>query len=155
MMYIDDDGAYVIDGERYVNVNEAYRAFKRLHNKLAGKVASRRIGAKERKSVLSHRGFDFEEGYAERLRQEFEGTGKVRCYVLGRLGLSYIYIFDDIDYEARFCDDDNDRRERYLDWLLSSKTTGVMMCGRMDRLVMKGDSGGYVSNRLKHYKKKK
>lgn len=159
MMYIDEDGLFVIDGERYDNVNQAYRAFRKSYNKFVGRVASRKIGAKVRKTVISHRGIDFEKEYSERLRQEFEGTGKVRCYVLGILGLSYVYIFDEPESTTALFDYDDDRRERYVDWLLSAGTTGVRMCGRMNRLVVKNGSGGYVSNKLrrfntKHTKKK-
>lgn len=158
LMYMDGD-VFVIDGERYSSVNGAYEAFRRLYNKSLGKASKRRIGnVTTRKYLISHRGMDFAEEYRDSLNEEFADSSRVKCRILGILGISYCYLFGEQDFDASFREWDDDKRERYIDWLMCAGTSAVRMFGRMDKLVVtkrgKLNVGRYVSHKRKHTKKR-
>ena len=153
-MYEKYDG-YVVEGEWYEDADAAYIAFKRLYDKSLGKATRRRIGnVTTRKHVISHRGVDFEDGYVEKLNEEFARCGKVNCYILGIVGISYGYMFGEWGFDPAFCEWDDDRRERYVDWLIAAGSTGVRMCGRKDKLV-RYKVGKMTYGRYIPYKSKK
>lgn len=154
LMY-DDGCAFIVDGQRYEDANAAYRAFRRLYNKSLGKASRRRLGnVGTRKDVISHRGMDFEDEYVKQLKEEFRESPKARCYVLGIIGISYGYMYGEWFYDPAFCEWDDDRRERYIDWLIAAGSTGVRMCGRMDRMVRRKRGKMMTGQYVQHKKKK-
>lgn len=160
LMYIDERGRYVVDGVPYSTANAAAIAFVKMYNRLQGKAIKRRLGRVQvRKSRMSHRGMDFCAGYVEKLNEEFKDTKKVDCYIAGIIGISYCYLYDEQDFDPAFRDYDDDKRERYIDWLIAAGSTAVRMCGRMDRLVVRKicgmTYGYYVSHKDWRETKKK
>lgn len=160
LMYKDEQGRYVVDGDAYTSVNAAFDAFRRMYNRRQGKVGSRKLGRiASRKSIMSHRGMDFYKGYVEDLNEEFKDTAKVKCYIAGLIGISYYYLYDEQHFDPAFQHYDDEKRERYLDWLIAAGTTAVRMCGRMDRLVVRTvhgmKYGHYVGYKRRRRTKKK
>ena len=158
-MYLDD-GVFVVDGERYASENEAYDAVKRLYNKSLCKAGRRRLGVVgNRKWVISRRGIDFNDEYVQKLHEEFGGTKKVRCYIIGLFDISYGYIFDASEFDSVVHEFDDEKFQRYLDWLFCSKTTSVRTYGKSDKLVKKKYggivTGYYVANKRKRNTHKK
>lgn len=138
MIHYDGEGRIVVEGVPYENPTHAYLAFRKLYNKSLGRATKRRIDTlTARRSVISHYGIDFVKEYAERLNEEFKDTKKADCYVLGLIGISYCYVYSESGFDPAFRDYDDDKRERYLDWLMCAGTSGVRFCGRMDTLDIK------------------
>ena len=159
MMFIDVDGKYVVEGVKYYSADAAYRAFRRLYDKSLGRAAKQRYdNLKPRKSLVTHKGMCFDEKYIDALNEELKDTKKVKCYILGILGISYGYMYGCWDFDSQFCDYDDDKRERYIDWIIGAGTNGVRMCGRMDRLVFEKHGkmmvGRYVSHKTRGKKAK-
>lgn len=159
-MYVDSEGYYVVDGERCKTLSEAYEAFRVLYNRSLGKAGKRRLGTiRQRKSVVSRRGICFKKEYVDALNEEFKDTRKVNCYVLGIVGVTYGYMYGEWYYDPSFREYDDDKRERYFDWLMAAGSTAARMCGRMDRLVVRKvcgmTYGWYVSHKRKGKTKKK
>ena len=159
-MYVDADGCYVVGGEKCKTLSEAYEAFRVLYNRSLGNARRHGLGTiRQRKSVISHRGIDFKKEYVDALNEEFKDTRKVKCYVLGIVDITYGYMYGEWYYDPAFREYDNDKRERYLDWLMAAGSTAARMCGRMDRLVVRKvcgvTYGWYVSHKRKSRTKKK
>ena len=159
-MYINDAGEYVVDGECYTSVNAAYVAFRRLYGKSLGKAGKRRIeNLRQRKWAISKRGIDFNDEYVQKLKEEFGGTKKVRCYIIGLFDISYGYVLSESEFDNVVCDLDDAGYNRYLDWLFCSKYNNLIVCGKTDKMV-KRTYGGitvgyYVENKRKRNKRRK
>lgn len=153
MIYEDSDGCIVVDGDAYASKSQAYLAARKLYNKSIGRESNGRLGGTRiRKSVISHSGMDFEPEYTKRLNEEFGQTKKVRCYILGLIGISYCYLYGEWDFDPAFREYDNDKRERYIDWLMCRGGSAIRMCGRIDTLEI-SRIGGTIYGRYVKSKK--
>lgn len=117
------------------DVDEAYRLFREdFHNSL-GKAYYRRLNIPARiERIHGHKTWMTDSRYEEADRR-FSGTGRVPCYILGIIDISYVYTIGLWDIP----DIDEQRFDDYMDWLFS----------RTGALRMMGNGNG---RRNKHFK---
>ena len=116
-------------------VDEAYRLFREdFHNSL-GKAYYRRLNVPARvERIHGHKTWMTDCRYEE-AEKLFSGTGRVKCYIMGMVDISYVYTIGLWDIP----DVDEQRIADYMDWLFCRPGTLRMM-------------GSYCNRKNKHFK---
>lgn len=126
---------YIVNNDRYASSNEAYIAFKCIYN-------NKKLQRKSTKSMLGRRnvrtkripcvGINFNDEYKDELKTEFSGCKSVKYYIAGILGTSYCKIFGQDNFDHIKSIDDENKSERYLDWLMCADIKNTKLFGRRD-----------------------
>lgn len=143
------DGKPILDGLQCSSPDEAYLLFRNKYNKALGKASYKKLGhIGQRTERITQAGIDFNEEYKEKLKEEFSDGHRIRCYIIGLIGTSYCRIFGQWGFGDQFSDYDDDRSERYLDWLLASGMDNTSLFGRRDHT-------GRTNLKIKHNGRRK
>jgi len=118
-----DTGGWSVDGRPCAGVEEAYLRFRDLWDGAAGRVASRRMAGRTRRERMAGGGTDV--AGMEGLEERYGDVGRVRCYVLGMIGNSYVRVFRGWDMPPQWRED----WRSFLAWMLGSSSRW-RECGR-------------------------
>ena len=136
------DGYFYYGDKRCVNADDAYRLFKQDYHRALGKRVYRRL---ERLGTRMERvhgfGIDFTQEYSDELARRFSGYGRVRCRIMGIVGISYCRMVGIWDMP----DVDDDEFPAYLDWLMDRRSNALYVVGRQA-------GSGRMDKRKKRYR---
>ena len=121
------DGCFYYGDECCKSADAAYRRFKDDYHRDLGKQVYRRL---ERLGARTERihgfGIDFTKEYSDELAAKYAEYGRVRCRIMGIVGISYCRMVGIWDLP----DVPDDQFASYLDWLLDRRSHALYVVGR-------------------------
>ena len=137
------DGEYYYGSIRCKSVDDAYCRFREDYHEEIGRRAYRRLNrVGQRQERIHGCGFDFTEDYSNELARKYAGYGRVRCWIMGLVGISYCRMVGIWDW----ADIDDDAFWEYLDWLFDRRSNATYVVGKNYK------AGRTAKNRNRRYR---
>ena len=108
------------------SVEDAYRRFREDYHGELGKRVYRRLDARSRKERVHGFKSFYTDGYSRYLAERFGGYGRVACWLMGIVGISYCHAVGGW-YLPELEEDD---MWEFIDWLLDSSSNALKVIGR-------------------------
>lgn len=122
--------------------DEAYLLFREEYHGELGRRVYRRLNSKARKERLHGYKSFYTEQRSAYLREKFSGYPKVRCWLMGIVGISYCHAIGSW-YMPEF--EDEDDLDDFIDWLLDVNSKAL-------RVIDRKTKTGRTNMRKKRYR---